>query len=516
MELLKSWMIHPSRWIEDTLPYRGRKQILEEQLKLFLDSNESQRVLYYGRRMLKSFGFKLDIAHKCFWYRNTYALICTPRDDQAKEFIETFKDEVLYQHDLLNDMVVKDNNYEVYFENPSVLGTWSRIKASVLPDEAQAGKKLAGRGVSDLYFEECQDMNRDGMGFVLPTIIGQNIEGRNKTINYNGTVRWTTDWYLHFVTESADRGMGFTLTYPTCEVDGNYNVSISNSPRITIEELEQQKSIMGLPLFLANYCLIPMDKSDGIFAVWIPNICIAENEFNIAKNIIVAGLDIGFEINNSVLTLGYIDDKGMLWVFYCYVFPLKTSFESIMDYIINLKRIYPRFQWISIDETGSGSKVVSDANRILTNAGISLVGNVARMKSSKAGNIQHNLGVKVSRAWKEDVIKGMISDFQSDLIRILNHQRLISELNSFTWEDLERKPTGASSPDCFDSLMLLMNCYWEINPYHAGADSGQHFNKFELETPKLDKAVKPKKRKDSLGQDIFSKDELGYQRMIRI
>jgi len=515
MDLLRTWKFLPSKWIEDTLLYRGKLQQLEEQLKLFLDSNESQRVLYYGRRMLKSFGFKLDIAHKCFWWRNTYALVCTPRDDQAKEFIETFKDEVVYQHDLLNEMIAKENNYEIYFENPTVLGTWSRVKASVLPDEAQAGKKLAGRGVSDLYFEECQDMNRDGMGFVLPTILGQNIEGRTKTINYNGTVRWTTDWYLNFVNENYESGRGFTLQYPTCEVDGSYNVLKSNSPRITIEELEQQKGIMGLPLFLANYCLIPMDKADGIFSVWIKHICIAENEFSIARNnMIVAGLDIGFEINNSVLTLGEILPGGNLDIFSCHVFPLRTDFQDVMDYIINVKRLYPNLGHISIDETGSGSKVVSDANRILTAKGINLIGNVARVKS-KGGNIQHNLGVKVSRAWKEDVVKGLISDFQSDRIRIVNHKRLIAELESFNWEDLEKKPTGASSPDCFDSMMLLMNCYWEVNPYHHGGD-GIPFRKSYLEHEVASKAVRPTKYTDDRSKDLFYKDKKAWEKMIKI
>jgi hypothetical protein len=273
---------------------------------------------------------------------------------------------------------------------------------------------------------------------------------------------------------------------------------------------------MGLPLFLANYCLIPMDKADGIFAVWTKHICIAENEFSIAKNIIVAGLDIGFEINNSVLTLGYIQEDGSIWVFMCHVFPLRTTFDDIMEYIINLHMLYPKFQYISIDETGSGSKVVTDANRILTAKGIQLIGNVARMKSSSAGNIQHNLGVKVSRVWKEDVIKGMISDFQSDRIRIIQHKRLVAELESFNWEDLEKKPTGASSPDCFDSLMLLMNCFWEVNPYHKGKDSGHVFHKFSSGGEQTSKAIRPSKRNDSLAEPIFSKDKLGYSRLIKI
>jgi len=414
--------------------------------------------------MNKSFGFMYDMTHKCHFFKGTYATVYTPRDEQAQEFIEKLKNDVLYDQDWAVDMLKGDTTrFKIEFTHPNLQGTWAKIKADVLtePQKQKAGKKHAGKGVTDIYIEEAQDHSYDSIGFILPTIRGQTIEGRKKTISYNGTVRYSTDWYVNFANDLRANNASDAWLYnmPTCEVDESYNIVKVNTPRITASELEQDKMLMGLPMWLANYCLLPMDKQGGVFDDLLPLITV-DDIWADAEDIIIAGVDLGKDINNTVIC-EIRNNNGVAEVFNVKQFPLGTSYDDILDWICQRKLTFPNFFAIGLDETGAGAKVVSDAKKKFDAVGLRMVGNVAKSKS-REGAIVRNLGIKVSAQWNTEVMHGIVKDMQGRLVKIpKKFRRLLDELLGFTWDDLRGKPTGKSSPDALDAFKIAMYVFWE-------------------------------------------------------
>lgn len=342
----------------------GNLYQLEEHQKLFLRDQSQYRLLFLGRRAGKTLVSIIDILHKVIFNENYRVSIVSPTKQQAENVSEMISD-MLARSTVVGSLFTQDN---VYKKN---LFNGSRIRLSTAGKDTVSS--LVGSGVHMLYLDECQDMDDSLYSKIVPIMRGQ--AGHEPHMVQSGTPRGRDGFFYYNITgakriiedgklkRGQDDGMFSVHRKPTAFIDEDDNIIASGTPRITIEELEDDRNTMGNIVFKQEYCLEFLDDLGEVFSPALIEEATLDklpSKFE-SKKPCVGGVDFGKKRNNTVLMIGELNSDGSIDIKWIKKWPLGTKYKVINDYLINtLPKRFPNFRKLVPDATGVGEKIIED------------------------------------------------------------------------------------------------------------------------------------------------------------
>lgn len=400
---------------EDGKPIR-----LEEHQKRFLRDKSQYKIFFCSRRSGKSVSFAIDMLHKSFFRKNQSIVAVLPTQEQSKELARVFGDFVI-RSPMLPSSFQLDNRFEKQLANGSrVLFATGGTKSGKKQDSS-----LVGKSIHTLYLDEAQSLDEDSLATIIPIMSGQS--GRQELI-LSGTPRGNAN-FLSKQMENAKTLLDYPKTdkeiinqngkfslhrFQMTDVDEEGNVLYSNAPhRLSIQELEDIKTIIGLKAFQQEYCL---DFGDDYSVVYYDKlieeagICQEPPIFR-TNDICVGGIDFGKTRNHSVLAIASFNGAS----FECKYFKswlLGTPYSEITHYINKILPVYfPKLAILSVDATGVGKAIVEQLDY---------------------RNRFHIEDIIFTQQRKIMLAETAVSNLESKIMTFFPHRRLTKEMKEYT------------------------------------------------------------------------------------
>ena len=402
----------------------GENYTLETHQKVFLRDPSQFKILLCSRRSGKSLLFQIDILHRLFFLRNQSIGILFPTLQQAREWSSTFND-LVYRSKLINSSFAVDNKLEKMLTNRNRLKIASAgTKSGQSEDSAQVGS-----GYTALLLDETQSLDEESLSTIIPTILGQH--GNQTTLMLAGTPRTKRDFFFHQIDNSFQitdisqsnqpqplkkNGVFSLHRFQVTEVDETGKILYTRSPtRLSIEDLEAVKSVIGTEKFRREFCLEFLDTTSLPFydeLVQAQGYLPKPDVFQ-SKQICVGGIDFGKVRNNSVLCIAEFNPKIHKWeAKYFKSWNLGTKYQDIIHYINNILPIrFPKLLMLGVDATGVGKSITEGLN------------------------YQNRFEIKdivFSQPMKVSLVENSVMNLETDYVRFYKHPILDKEMASYT------------------------------------------------------------------------------------
>lgn len=338
----------------------GELYTLEPHQKEFLMDDAKNRILFFGRRMGKTESLAIDSLHKCVFTPNYSVFVITPFASQAERFSETLSD-IIHRSEGIADLFSKD------ILKKKKLTNRSQIQMATAGKDNVTG--VIGAKTNYLIIDESQDVPDVLYSKIRPILRGQ-VLGKPHIV-FSGTPRGRQGFFYNSINNAYrifesdktirnDSGMYSLHRKPTAFIDENNNIIGTGTPRITIEELEEEKVSLSMLEFKAEYCLSFLDTLGKVFPNKLIEECESDEPLQFgSRKPCVGGLDFGKINNNSVLFIGELDKNRFLDIKYIHEFPLDTTYTGVANYMKEtIPKHYPRLLKVCADMTGVGQAVL--------------------------------------------------------------------------------------------------------------------------------------------------------------
>lgn len=431
---------------------------LEEHQKEMVSSKESQVIYFCGRRLGKSFMLAIEAIHKALFYPYQKVFVLSPTESQAKEIAETING-LIERSEIIEREIRTNNVLEKKFANGS------RISIRTAGGRGNISS-IIGSGTHLLILDEIQDISEELIYKILPVMRGQ--KGESKLI-MAGTPRDRSGFLFESLntapaiwdngewTYNKDKPGTFTVyRKQTAYLDDEDNVIESGTPRITVDELEQDLQNMPLIQFKQEYCLDFMASVSDVYSEDLrENIfyTTSDSQWGTTKPVCF-GLDIGKMRNETVLTIAEVvhtplDDNysyKTLDVKWYKEFPLGTEYDEIENYIAYILPIhFPNIIRGVFDATGVGEAVFEAIEK----------------KVIKAGKPFLTEPYKFTKERKKDLVEGAVAALERGQVKAIYNQRLDKEMAGYKREVTEAQnyvyQKTAGSDDYVDSFNLCLH-----------------------------------------------------------
>lgn len=348
-------------WAENFLYNEaGKTYKLEQHQKDFLYDESPYKIGFWGRRMGKTTITVIDILHKVCFEDNYKVMIVTPKKRQAMNISETISD-LIMRSKFLQALIKKDHVFKKRFKNGSKIDLDTVGKDSVT--------SLIGSGTNYMYMDESQEIPDDLYGKILPILRGQTLQ---KPIMVQTGTPDRRDGFFYRNMEKAysicengvysdghPEGLYSLHRRPSAFIDDDGNIIGSGTKRLTIKELEDDKSTMNSVQFRQEYCLEFLDELGEVYSESLLDQCELDYAPSIfgSKKLCVGGLDFGKKINPSVLMIAEINNgkKEIKWIKKWE----HTDYETIANFLIyTLPKKFPNLAKICADATGTGDAII--------------------------------------------------------------------------------------------------------------------------------------------------------------
>lgn len=441
----------------------GQKYKVEPHQEAMMTSTEGQVCYFCGRRLGKSFMLAAEAIHRAVFFKYQRIFVLSPTEEQASELADTITG-MIERCALVENEVTKDNVMTKRFKNGS------RIKIRTAGGRGNVSSMI-GSGAHLLIIDEVQDVSYDLISKIIPVQRGQ--KGKSKFI-ISGTPR-DKSGFLYESLESAprvwddgewkeypDRNGYFTVyRQQSCYLDEEENIIRSSTPRITVEEFEEDKVSMPRIQFLQEYCLDFIPTVSDVYAEELrKEVLYQQDVYSIkfkSNNPVVAGLDVGKMRNNSVLYIAEVipapkeNNKSykILDLKWHKTWELGTEYDDIEDYIVyELPELFPKMFRIVVDATGVGEAVWEGIN--------------SKAKKNKAKFTVESF--KFSKEKKKELVEFGVAALERGQVKIPWNKVLNREMQGYKREVTEsqnyiyQKTSG--SDDYVDAMNL---CIWNIS-----------------------------------------------------
>ena len=402
----------------------GKNYILESHQKAFLRDTHPFKILLCSRRSGKSLLFQIDILHRLFFGKNESIGILFPTLSQAREWSSTFSD-LVYRSPLIESSFMVDNKLEKMMPNRNRLKiATAGTKSGQSEDSAQVGS-----GFSELLLDETQSLQSETLSTVIPTILGQ--QGNQTTLLLAGTPRTKKDFFYSNIQNSfqvtdvntnpktrplKENGIFSLHRFQVTEVDETGKILYTRSPtRLSIEDLEAVRSVIGTEKFRREFCLEFLDSTSLPFYDELVNAqgYLEKPDVFQSKEICVGGIDFGKVRNNSVLCIGEFNHTIHKWeIKYFKSWPLGTKYQDITHYINNILPMrFPKLLKLGVDATGVGKSITEGLN----------YHNRFEIKD-----------IVFSQPMKVSLVENSVMNLETDYVRFYNHPILDKEMAAYT------------------------------------------------------------------------------------
>lgn len=436
----------------------GDKYHLEPHQKAMMMSSEGNVVYFCGRRMGKSLMLAIEAIHRALFFKYQKIFILSPTESQAKELANTI-DGLIERSAIVENELKVNNIMEKKLKNGSrLIIKTSGGKGSV--------SSVIGSGANMLVLDEVQDMPDTLISKIIPIQRGQ--KGASKFI-ISGTPR-DRSGFLFESLENAPKiwDNGKIYEYPekkgnfvvyrqqTCQMDDDDNIIKSNTPRITVKELEEDFENIPRLEFKQEYCLDFMSSVSDVYSEDLREQVFYQQDERIPFRSIrpvVAGIDIGKMRNETVLYIAEVvpDPKpenksykklDLKWV---KEFPLGTDYTEVEDYLSYILPVqFPKLFRIVVDATGVGEAICE-----------------VLQKRAKKNNAKYQIEpFKFSKEKKKDLVESGVAALERGQARVAYNKRLDHEMRGYKRELTDSNNyiynKTAGSDDYVDSMNLCL------------------------------------------------------------
>lgn len=421
---------------------------LEDQQKLFLRDTEPYKILFCSRRSGKTLTMIADILYKAFFRPNQQIVLLAPTLDQARTFSNVLNDMML-RSPMLQSSFILNNRMEKQLSN----GSRIRFRSSGAASGKKEDSSMVGSSINTLYIDECQSMDAESLGVIMPVVTGQ--IGQAEII-MAGTPRARSGFFFDNIMNAKkiaecyvnngipkkcpNNGQYSLHRFQITDLDDNDNVMYSRAEyRLSIEELETIKSTIGVEKFRREYCLEFLDSISMPFYTDLINTAnVLDEPKTFGSNAAAcAGIDFGKRRNNSVLSVGIQARDGTWQIPYFKDWPLGTKYSVIIHFLNNiLPKKFPNLRWLSIDATGVGQALAEEVNH---------------------ESFYEVSDVIFSQPQKVNLVENTVYNMENKFVTMWAPKKLKKEMGEYTRETTENDRvifTKGESDDYIDSFML--------------------------------------------------------------
>ena len=437
----------------------GGVYTLEEHQKVMISSKQSQVVYFCGRRLGKSLMLAIESIHRALFFKYQKIFALSPTESQAKELAETISG-LIERSALIEQEIKVDNRYEKKFNNGS------RILVRTAGGRGNVSSIIRS-GTHLLILDEIQDIPEELIYKIIPVMRGQTGDSKMITAGtprakagflYESLENAPYVWDNGNVIENEDKsGTFYVYRKQTAYLDEYDNIIKSGTPRISIQELNEDMQNMPLVQFKQEYCLDFMSSVSDVYSEELRNQFFYHPDQNISwgtKKPVVFGLDIGKMRNETVLTIAEVisdplpDNRSYkkLDVKWYKEFELGTEYDEIERYIAyELPAFFPYIVRGVIDATGVGEAVFEAIEK-------------------KVKKIKRPFPLepyKFTKEKKKDIVEGGVAYLERGQIKVAYQKRLDTEMSGYKREVTEfnnivyQKTSG--SDDYVDSFNLCLH-----------------------------------------------------------
>ena len=436
----------------------GNHYKVEPHQKAMMTSTEGQVVYFCGRRLGKSFMLAAEAIHRAVFFKYQRVFVLSPTEEQASELADTISG-MIERSELIEKEVKKDNVMTKRFHNGS------RIKIRTAGGRGNVSSMI-GTGANLLIIDEVQDVSGELISKIIPTQRGQ--KGASKFI-ISGTPRDRSGFLYESLQKSPkiwddgewkkfpERQGTFTVyRQQSCYLDEADNVIRSSTPRITIEEFEEDKTSMPRIQFKQEYCLDFIATVSDVYSEDLRDEVLYNQEYIEfgTKNPVVAGMDVGKMRNETVLYIAEVipDPKPnnkaykRLDLKWHKTFPLGTKYSEIEDYVIyELPVRFPRLFRIVVDATGVGEAIWETIHTALVK------------EQKRRIEVEP---FKFSKEKKKDLVESCLAALERGQVSIPWNKRLNTEMAGYKREITDNNnyvyQKTAGSDDYVDAMNLCI------------------------------------------------------------
>lgn len=439
----------------------GHHYVVEPHQKAMMTSKEGQVVYFCGRRLGKSFMLAAEAIHRAVFFKYQRVFVLSPTEEQASELADTISG-MIERSKLIENEIKKDNVMTKRFKNGS------RIKIRTAGGRGNVSSMI-GTGANLLIIDEVQDVSQDLISKIIPTQRGQ--KGASKFI-ISGTPRDRSGFLYEslnnapkmwddgeWITNPNNTGTFTVYRQQSCYLDENDNIIRSSTPRITIEEFQEDWESMPKIQFKQEYCLDFIATVSDVYSEDLRSEVLYEQEdieFG-SKNPVVAGMDVGKMRNETVLYIAEVipdpqptnKSHKRLDLKWHKTFPLGTRYSDVEEFVINkLPKYFPRLFRIVVDATGVGEAIWENIHTAMV----------------KAGDKIEVEPFKFSKEKKKDLVESCLAALERGQAVIPWNKRLNIEMSGYKREITDsnnyvyQKTSG--SDDYIDAMNL---CIWNIS-----------------------------------------------------
>ena len=439
----------------------GNNYTVEPHQRAMMTSTEGQVVYFCGRRLGKSFMLAAEAIHRALFFRYQRVFVLSPTEEQASELADTITG-MIERSSLVENEVKKDNVMTKRFKNGS------RIKIRTAGGRGNVSSMI-GTGANLLIIDEVQDVSGELISKIIPTQRGQ--KGASKFI-ISGTPRDRSGFLYESLQkapkiwddgewkEYPDRIGTFTVyRQQSCYLDENDNVIRSSTPRISIDEFEEDKISMPHIQFMQEYCLDFIATVSDVYSEELREEVLYDQD-SIAfgsMNPVVAGVDVGKMRNNTVLYIAEVisapqarnKSYKILDLKWHKTFELGTKYSTIENFLIDdLPMMFPNLFRIVVDATGVGEAIWENVHDAMVKKGDKIA--VEPFKFSKEK--------------KKDLVESCLAALERGQVKIPWNQRLNKEMAGYKREVTDSNnyvyQKTAGSDDYIDAMNL---CIYNIS-----------------------------------------------------
>lgn len=441
------------------LDEEGQHYTVEPHQKAMMTSTEGQVVYFCGRRLGKSFMLAAEAIHRAVFFRYQRVFVLSPTEEQASELADTISG-MIERSKLIENEIKKDNVMTKRFKNGS------RIKIRTAGGRGNVSSMI-GTGANLLIIDEVQDVSGELISKIIPTQRGQ--KGTSKFI-ISGTPRDRSGFLYESLQkapkiwddgtweEHPERAGTFTVyRQQSCYLDENEDKVIrSSTPRITIEEFEEDKISMPHIQFMQEYCLDFIATVSDVYSEELREEVLYDQD-SIAFgsiNPVVAGVDVGKMRNNTVLYIAEVisapqarnKSYKVLDLKWHKTFPLGTKYSTIEEFLIeDLPTAFPGLFRIVVDATGVGEAIWETVHDAMV---------------KKGDKIQVE-PFKFTKEKKKDLVESCLAALERGQVKIPWNQRLNKEMIGYKREVTDSNnyvyQKTAGSDDYVDAMNLCIH-----------------------------------------------------------
>lgn len=439
----------------------GNHYTVEPHQEAMMTSKEGQVVYFCGRRLGKSFMLAAEAIHRAVFFKYQRVFVLSPTEEQASELADTISG-MIERASIIENELKKDNVMTKRFKNGS------RIKIRTAGGRGNVSSMI-GTGANLLIIDEVQDVSGELISKIIPTQRGQ--KGASKFI-ISGTPRDRSGFLYESLQkapkiwddgkweEHPERKGTFTVyRQQSCYLDENDNIVRSSTPRITIEEFQEDWESMPQIQFKQEYCLDFIATVSDVYSEELKEQVLYNQDSIVfgSQNPVVAGVDVGKMRNNTVLYIAEVisapkdhnksyKELDLKWH---KVFPLGTKYSDIENYLIyELPTLFPKLFRIVVDATGVGEAIWENVHDAMIKMGTKI--EVEPFKFSKEK--------------KKDLVESGLAALERGQVHIPWNYRLDKEMSGYKREVTDSNnyvyQKTAGSDDYIDAMNL---CIYNIS-----------------------------------------------------